>query len=103
MEKLCLMKSQVTAPNREREREYGQLILRSICRQLSKTQVQYSQDTMVAFVNEDITEPELLPISVNYRKISSVIDIALTCMARDWRGFGSSSEMSNGVLTWQKE
>lgn len=64
---------------------------------------QFFQDMMEESVNEDTTEQELskyqIPISVNYRRISSEIDIATALLARDWRGFGSSTEMSNGVIT----
>lgn len=58
---------------------------------------------MEEFASEDTIGQVLqFPISVNYRKITSIIDIALTCMARDYKGFGSGHEMSNGVLVWQK-
>lgn len=56
-------------------------------------------------MREDIIEPVFLniPISVNYRRIKAGIDIALALLARDWRGFGSGTELSNGVITWQKK
>ena len=57
---------------------------------------------MAVSVREDTTEPESLniPISFNYRKITKVIDTALALLARDWRGPGTGTEMSNGVIRW---
>ena len=36
---------------------------------------------------------------VNYNKVDNVnVDVARTILSRDYKGFGSSNETSNGVL-----
>ena len=35
---------------------------------------------------------------MNYRIISKIADISKTIMARDYKGFGTSTETQNGVI-----
>lgn len=37
-------------------------------------------------------------MKINYRVFRKQIDIAKTIMARDYKGFGTSSETQNGVI-----
>ena len=37
---------------------------------------------------------------MNTKTAGKPLDIALSVMARDYKGFGSSHELSNGVVEW---
>lgn len=37
---------------------------------------------------------------MNTKKIGRPLDVALTLLARDCKGFGSSNTLSNGVVEW---
>ena len=39
---------------------------------------------------------------MNLRKITSALDIATTIMARDYKGFSSSHELSTGVIEYEQ-
>lgn len=40
-----------------------------------------------------------VPVYANYRKIDGInVDVARTLLSRDYKGFGTGSETSNGVL-----
>lgn len=37
---------------------------------------------------------------LNYKDVGKQLDTAKTIMARDYKGFGTSSEKQNGVIEW---
>ena len=44
------------------------------------------------------TKKEQVCVSINYKHIGNELDQAVTLLARDYKGFSSGRELSNGVV-----
>lgn len=40
---------------------------------------------------------------VNYHEVRQIVDIAKTIMARDYKGFSSGFDSTNGVIEWKEQ
>jgi len=40
---------------------------------------------------------------MNYHEVRKIVDIAKTVMARDFKGFSSGFDSTNGVIEWREK
>ena len=40
---------------------------------------------------------------MNYHEVRQIVDIAKTIMARDYKGFSSGFDSTNGVIEWKEK
>ena len=65
----------------------------------SQRQIALRHDTTQESQTCNLTEQELLPCLMNYRRIDTVGNsVAKTLMARDSKGFGTGFDVQNGVI-----
>ena len=49
---------------------------------------------------ESATSKVMVAAYVNYHEVRQIVDIAKTVMARDYKGFPSGFDSTNGVIEW---
>lgn len=49
---------------------------------------------------ESATSKRMAAAYLNYHEIRQIVDIAKTIMARDYKGFSSGFDSTNGVIEW---
>lgn len=60
-------------------------------------QTVYQQERIV----ESQSDIKRVAAYMNYHEVRKIVDIAKTIMARDYKGFSSGFDSTNGVIEWR--
>ena len=52
-------------------------------------------------IGESQTDTKKVAAYMNYHEVRKIVDIAKTIMARDFKGFSSGFDSTNGVIEWK--
>ena len=74
-----------------------QLILPLRIQKKLQLQTAYQQEPTEVYQ----TEVKKAAAYLNYHEIRKIVDIAKTIMARDYKGFSSGFDSTNGVIEWK--
>ena len=71
---------------------------------LSKTQKKYLSQIVCLqeLIGESQSGTKKVAAYLNYHEVRKLVTIAKTIMARDFKGFSSGFESTNGVIEWEK-
>lgn len=73
------------------------LIFQSMIQDKSKLQIAFQQGQ----IEEYLSGEKRVAAYMNYHEVRKIVDIAKTIMARDYKGFSSGFDSTNGVIEWK--